>query len=327
MSSQHHSTVKAEPYPYAILAVKRSDIPTIEKLDAWKVLEFFRIEALLRSRTVQALYKEDEGSDESERKLFKQYGFTWSVLEGSHYHLLGVPACIALRDAKAEAEKVMVVKVMAENAEAEQAKVDEAVASALRGFEAERLARAKAERLAHAKAERLVQADPALEAWLSERAGIRAETERLARAGIHVVDTGGAPIAASLDLRYRYVLIDTAHKPATIVKGLRPLLDTWHKNTCSKALMRWPKSDYGLVSDFRQPHHPSKRPPICDPEAWLLYLNCYDLRYASGLSIGEVSKRVYANYKNKWRKAETAIRRVTALIAAAERNEWPPRIR
>lgn len=78
------------PYPYTISPVTYPDPATIETLDPWHVQEFFRIELLLRSRTVMAMYHPEETALQSPNNLtlMLRYGFGWYVLQGAPYHCL-----------------------------------------------------------------------------------------------------------------------------------------------------------------------------------------------------------------------------------------------
>jgi hypothetical protein len=73
----------AKPYPYKILAPE-VDEKTLSNISLWDALEFFRIEALLRSEVVQSLYKKNATGG----TLNDRYGITWDVLDGDHHALL-----------------------------------------------------------------------------------------------------------------------------------------------------------------------------------------------------------------------------------------------
>ena len=65
--------VTPRPYPFNLDLVV--DPETIRKLDPWRVLEFFRREALLRSQRIQDLY-----TRQNERTLQREYGLKWKDL-------------------------------------------------------------------------------------------------------------------------------------------------------------------------------------------------------------------------------------------------------
>ena len=78
---------------------------------------------------------------------------------------------------------------------------------------------------------------------------------------------------------------------------------------------------------FPGPRYPQRRSPIQELNAWLLYLQCYDLRHLQGLTYGEVAHKVYSKGGDKaYEQAERAYGRVKQLIHAAESQQWPPEI-
>ena len=78
------------PYPYTIPPATYPESATIETLNPWHVQEFFRIELLLRSRTVMSMYRPEETALQSPGSLtlMLRYGFGWYVLQGAPYHSL-----------------------------------------------------------------------------------------------------------------------------------------------------------------------------------------------------------------------------------------------
>jgi hypothetical protein len=78
------------PYPYTIPRATSPNLATIKTLDPWHVQEFFRIELLLRSRTVMSMYHPEETALQSPGNLtlLLRYGFGWHVLQGAPYHNL-----------------------------------------------------------------------------------------------------------------------------------------------------------------------------------------------------------------------------------------------
>ena len=112
-----------QPYPYSIPPAPQLDSESLKKLDLWNALEFFRVEALLRSESAQTLYRQiSKQGDESvptdrlerwkllTRHVFKRKGETasnvsrilssntlredlfvddgWLVLWGAHHRYL-----------------------------------------------------------------------------------------------------------------------------------------------------------------------------------------------------------------------------------------------
>lgn len=76
------------PYPYTIPPATSRNPATIKNLDPWHVQEFFRIELLLRSRTVMSMYHPEGTALQSpgNLKLMLRYGFGWYVLQGALEH-------------------------------------------------------------------------------------------------------------------------------------------------------------------------------------------------------------------------------------------------
>lgn len=270
MRIEQSSPIKPEPYPYRIPEVKCPEVAVLKRLDPWHLLEFIRIEVLLRSSTVHRFFTQRKGSKNMEAQLFMKYGFMWSVLKGSHHRYL------------------------TPNYEVPSHGVN-------------------------------FPRGAAAELWA--RAGILDMTE----------NTKQYPSSVDLwryfllgdDPRFLYLQIDTAYKPETILKALRPILVERHKKRSVK-LSKIPNKfaiigDYFHCSNFRTPWHPVKKPRIKNLKTWLDYIICYDLRERDGLTFGQIATRVYPPDKKKGRaRAETAVKRVRAVTAAAERNEWPP---
>jgi hypothetical protein len=87
---------KSIAYPYSISEVICPPDHVIKKIDPWQALEFFRIEALLRSPAVHQLYREAQrhgkttssGVKKDDFFLFSLYGISWGILKGEHHLLL-----------------------------------------------------------------------------------------------------------------------------------------------------------------------------------------------------------------------------------------------
>jgi hypothetical protein len=80
-------TPQLSPYPFAIAPVHCPDNKA-STLNVWNVQEFFRIELLLRSHTVQMIYRLGAAGPKSTLVLGLIYGMTWDVLQGSHHRYL-----------------------------------------------------------------------------------------------------------------------------------------------------------------------------------------------------------------------------------------------
>ena len=75
-------------YPYSILTVKCLNPEELKKVDLWSIQEFFRIEFLLRSKSVMSLYRTHGATPECSVLLLLEFGFPWTVLQGSHHDFL-----------------------------------------------------------------------------------------------------------------------------------------------------------------------------------------------------------------------------------------------
>ena len=80
MAKHPRASKTPHPYPYVIPRVECPPPEIIRKLNPWNVLEFFRIELLLRSRKVMAIYEELGDTIEGSGKLIEAYRFGWYVL-------------------------------------------------------------------------------------------------------------------------------------------------------------------------------------------------------------------------------------------------------
>lgn len=77
------------PYTHPLPTLPRLKEGLIKTLDPWNVWEVFRIEALLRSKTVMQLFSaRPAGSPEESKELLSRYGISWDVLEGAHHYYL-----------------------------------------------------------------------------------------------------------------------------------------------------------------------------------------------------------------------------------------------
>ncbi len=82
--------ITPQPYPYIIPDIQCPASETVTQLDPWYVLEFFRIEALLRSKTVMDLYQKTFKSwnrlDHNTDTFMATYKVVggWKVFEGVH---------------------------------------------------------------------------------------------------------------------------------------------------------------------------------------------------------------------------------------------------
>lgn len=91
MSSKKHTRSPKptpRPYPYKIPPVDCPSQEILNQLTPWHVLEFLRVEALLRTSTVADIYKSNLTQKEKQRKLYSIYRIYWDVFEGWHHQYL-----------------------------------------------------------------------------------------------------------------------------------------------------------------------------------------------------------------------------------------------
>ena len=80
--------IKRKSYPYPILRALAPDPEQHYKLHPSNVVEFFRIEALLRSDEVMELYRTRMTNSGVSPAIITAYGFDWHVLRGTHHRYL-----------------------------------------------------------------------------------------------------------------------------------------------------------------------------------------------------------------------------------------------
>lgn len=289
-------------YSYEIAAIPSLSPDIIKRLDPWAVLEFFRIEALLRSEKIRVLYhkfmtsftekkfkgllKDLKSSSPTrnlkyfmEDALFVNYrvagGFT--VIEGTHHALYLNPESEYLGE---------FVGLACPNPEV----VDlEKFYKAEQGFRGQDF-----------------QTGKSLEDMILEKSP-----------------------------RYLWVRLDAASPPGRILAELKKELSQRHKQV--KNIPPLGSSPDVLVGKWgilvRHYTHPRKQSPIRDFTTWVQYFRCYDLRQFKKLEYGPIAKEVYLTPESqddsKKRaqardRAEKAYFRVKRLIKAAEQDDWPP---
>ena len=85
---------RKKPYPFTIPKIDRPPPEILNQLDPWAILEFFRVEALLRSKKIHQIYRDGLGSFIME----ETYGFCFEeVLEEPGHHTLidSIPVFVA----------------------------------------------------------------------------------------------------------------------------------------------------------------------------------------------------------------------------------------
>lgn len=292
----------AKEYSYEIPPIPSLSPDVIKRLDPWAVLEFFRIEALLRSDKIKDLYPQFltsfsqgeltilmKGLKSSSPELpldflikdplFVKYRVAggFSVTEGAHHALYLDP----------ESEYLgALVGLACQNTEV----VDlEKFYKAEQGFTAMDF-----------------QTGKSLENMILEK-----------------------------NPRYLWVRLDAASPPTRIIAELKKELTRRHKQV--KNIPPLGSSPDVLVGKWgilvRHYTHPHKQSPIRDFTTWVQYFRCYDLRQFKKLEYGPIAKKVYLNPETQddppkkaqaRDRAETAYKRVQRLIKAAEEYNWPP---
>jgi len=286
---------KVTSYPYKIPPLPTFFLQTLTHCGSWEALEFFRIEALLRSKKVMEVYRRtykkyiktnrttDKLFASTTDKLFTDFAVHdgWKVLNGSHHkliciepieqfsrhHLFFTPDCgiSDLRWAIVERSKP--------NRES-----NDLLVRWLKGVD---------------------------DCFLAERhLTLRIDTayppDRILKA-----------LKIELERRHKTEKNVSIGKPE--VKIIGP------KNAGMKS------KKHGFQIWVSGCYHPTKKSPIRKIQTWLAYFTCYDLRHCQNLTFGDIAKKVYPPGGSKSRdRAEIAFRRVTKLIKAAEQNKWPP---
>jgi len=286
--------MKAKPYPYQIPPVEIFDPTTEGDLEQWEVLEFFRIEALLRSAEVMTLYQKKPPNPCPDSTLLSDslwmnfaVPFGWNVLEGFH-HLSLIPGGM---------DKAGV------NVYKEQPNRLSGILDLKSWF--------------------LHPPEDLPPDWF---------TSQPKDMQIDLSPTGDLKktILASGE-RYLYLRIDTAYPPTTILKAIGDLIKPRHATPKIPYPEKTPDlvvlSPDTIIRPI--PTHPTKKSPIQDIPVWLKYFKCYDLHQCEGLSFGVIAKSVYPteeakNKVNAQDHAKKAFRRVKDLINNAVHGPWPP---
>jgi hypothetical protein len=286
-----------KPYPYAIPEVIPPSNEEVARSNPSLVLEFFRIEAILRSEKAHRLYHEDGG----EAILVRDYCFDWSVLDGRHHALLrGDTLCpsypmqpIALDPAEACVENIAESFHYVERSERESYK---------------RLLMTRVEHASQFGATELIVAIKTGYPWTFVERRLREMYEGLRD-----------PYAV---LRYAFEL---PHIPMPLDSSFFFVLPS------GRSPLPMPLDD----DHYELPIVSPTAPVIREPNAWLKYFQCYDLRHCEGLTFGEIAKRVYTvptgrsvqqrtRQQSLYDEAERNFKKVGRLIRAAVTRTWPP---
>jgi len=297
-------TLKPQVYPYEIPPVISPDSTTAKKLDLWDILEFLRIEALLRSPRVTQFYKENqdffdvlkETKEIHDREptflstlhmrnlalegwLINEYevGCGWLALRGVHHILLQ------------ETQKLP--DWMSSNNSAEYL---------------------------HQGYSPILDLQPLYEKeeGFSEITGFRRES------ALEMSLLNKEP-------RFLWLRVDASFAPTKTLNEFKQQLQKHHQELQAipyyKRCVPWAyAAEYGTAISPSYPYHPTKKPPIKNVQVWLDYFRCYDLRQCKGKTYGQIAGKVYGDPKTKYDAAEKAVKRVSMLIHYAETNNWPP---
>ncbi len=285
----------SKAYLYKLPPPPSIEAAPLKKMDPWLMLEFIRVEALLRSETLQDLYlnrvirppgrssgstrsqRQREKTKEYKTEIFRRYGILWNVLKGAHHAWL-----------KPGRKEYWMPRPLRPRHEAWRLWKKTGV------LDLRELARD----------------------WTNRR------SERVESAWFEWF-SGKAPD------RILLLQLDAGFPPETIIKGLRPLLRASHRTAKEQDLIFWVPaatvSGKKRTSEYRRPWSAYKNPPVRDLQTWLNYFKCYDLRTCQSLQYGEIAKTVFGRSGRQARdRAEKAVTRAAALIKDAERNRWPP---
>ncbi|MDR4470335.1 MAG: hypothetical protein MRJ68_18895 [Nitrospira sp.] len=277
------------PYPYTIPQVICPDAATVKKLDPWFVLEFFRIEALLRSKTVMNLHRttfhswniKDNNTD-TFMAAYKVVG-GWRALDREHQTFF-------LHQNHPE------LRQMEEEAAEDEAWYQSGIAPGILN-----LREVIRHQYEHFQWNILGPLRKPKDHGL----------ERPPRALWVALDPARSPSALLKGLR---PFLEQAHKPYKRAQGglADPFLEV----------------SWGWPTHWEPYRHPRKPPPIYGfkgIKTWLDYFRCYDLRVTQALSFGQIAQRVYGkNTPQTYERAEQGCKRVRQLIKYAEQKQWPP---
>jgi len=292
--------VQPQPYPYTIPPVPSLNAQDFAKLDPWYVTEFFRIEALLRSKRGMHLYQQDRASiqrrlaflgkqwsdsrviiDPRTDTLLGKFGvmFGWLVLDEAHHELLCPQTTEILGTTSSRSCKDLCKGVVY---------VDHFCLSSA-----------------------------------------REKAKEIQRAIDEVVYEIKTVLSRDRGRRFALLLLDSAFPPATILHQAKAILSKRHDSIKKQ---RWEGSH-----PFYPLHcAPNKRPLIKgfkSFQTWCDYIRCYDLRHnvlhgQTPPSFGRIATQVYGKSTSKtYERAEQGCKRVRRLIEDAENNRWPPSIR
>lgn len=284
-----------KPYPYDIPPAPQVDSITFERRDLWNALEFIRIEALLRSKIVWALYRKA-----SQRKVKAAPEF-----KSREHWLQQHVALFGQNKFKLRGESSAAVRpLLGDETLRDRFAIGDGWAVLLG---------------THHRHLPFRNAFKYLPFWISDGivdlSAMAKARERIPEWTIQLKDLQVE------QTHYLYLRIDNAVEPQINLKELGRLLQERHK---ARTVVVGKPAINPITGEYTFPFHPRKDPPIRNILAWLKYFQCYDLR-KSGLSIKETADRVYPNANNSTAKVKSATKRVQAMIQAAQNKDWPPK--
>lgn len=303
------------PYPYDIPEVKCPSEGILKALHPAQVLEFFRIEALLRSASVHRLYSQCKTSSGRmmERPLFSRYGFTWDAIDGAHHVLLWNP------DPMFMAPPWFPPIPVGQSDKLSRAGVIDVGASVREGHALSwsTLMQDTGPRFLYLAIDNMTPPGTIIDALrpiLKERHALTEQMPPIDTITIYNGMSSDGDMISDDDIFDDSVTDDNINADNEMTTASEIATD----------------EDDHMKKGFIQPHNAWKKSPIRDVEKWLNYFRCYDFRRCDGLTFGQIGKTVYATEKEQEKKrdrAEKAVARAEQLIEQAESNKWPPEIR
>lgn len=302
-----------EPYLWDIPPASFPEADKENELDPWNVLEFLRIEALLRSPQVMELFKRNSEYHEEMQKYL--------TLEESGQAITSYPSTLALKDKLFLDYKVVDGWQVLAGSHHRLLSPDSMKLTFTSLDEADDQKEVAAELEIFSSSSGLLNLRPLYRAEKGfSRRGCFIEKNDLEE------KKDLEQMILDKDPRYLWVRIDTAYPPTRILKELKKELEERHKTqdvpppktgnivAFLNPLSRW--------TNF-QPSHPSQRPPRLGLKTWIDYFRCYDLHQNDGISCAQIAIKLYGDSK-KDDQVKKACNRVGKLIRYAESNNWPP---
>ena len=290
--------------PYNIPSIPKSSqvSKTLNRRDLWDALEFFRIEALLRSQLLWALYQQ------ARRRASRHKGVRVPHPKNRQQWIAwyGRNKVILRGEANADVRALLWDDTLRD-----------------------RFAVADGWAILLGSHHRYLKVDLAPNAFEIPDPNNRSSF----RLSEGIVDLGALAREHNYGLplkelrkdqkRFLYLKIDAAVSPTGNINGLRDLFEKRHKAVT--VTVQQPTID-PRTGKQTIPYHPRKDPPITDVQAWLKYIQCYELRHFQGLQDDEIATKVYGSEESIGfvETVQKAVSRFAKLIAAAEKIAWPP---